>query len=281
MNEVSLPTGIEQLPLHRRRLEAVCAAASSRDDVLGMVIGGSIASGEADEYSDLDLQLVVEKGGVDTLAAQLRDLAVEAGPVVAAFTAEHVRVPEMLIVLYEDLIHVDLQPVEVGRLPQRNAGLAAFVLWERDGRISGTLPWPAPAPGGPTKDLAWFEGRVWTWSWYIQTKILRGELYEALDGLHYVRDRVLFRLLAFQRGEAGGGSRRIEQHLGPLADRFAATVPAMTQESVLAALREAMRLYVELADPLLAEHGLARNDAARSVVHRALDEGLDWQQPEP
>jgi hypothetical protein len=43
---------------------------------------------------------------------------------------------------------------------------------------------------------------MWTWSWYIQTKVLRGELYEALDGLQYVRDNVLFKLLAMHAGNA-------------------------------------------------------------------------------
>ena len=34
-------------------------------NVLGMLIGGSFASGEADVYSDLDMQLVVEDEAVE------------------------------------------------------------------------------------------------------------------------------------------------------------------------------------------------------------------------
>jgi hypothetical protein len=81
---------------------------------------------------------------------------------------------------------------------EHNDGLPVAVLWEREA-ISAALP------GTYETDVAgavrWMEARIWTWSWYIQSKVLRGELYEALDGLQYVRDQVLFRLLAFGRGD--------------------------------------------------------------------------------
>lgn len=264
------------LPLHRAHLEAACGEAKGCDGILGMVIGGSLASGQADEYSDLDLQLVVEEAGFDRAVGQLREIADAAGRVVAAFTAEHVGLPQMLIVLYDDLIHVDFEPVLLGRLNERNAGLTALVLWEHHGAVSAALT-AARRPEDPARELAWFEGRMWTWSWYIQTKVMRGELYEALDGLQYVRNAVLFKLLALHRGELESGSRRAEQRLGPWGDRFSATVPALTQESLMTALREAMRLYVSLADPLLGQHGVPRADEARVTVLQALDAGLSWR----
>jgi hypothetical protein len=118
---------------------------------------------------------------------------------------------------------------------------------------------------------------MWTWCWYIQSKILRGELYEALDGLQYVRDRVLFRLLAFQRGARPAGARRVESALGDRREAFAATIPfADDPAAVLSALRAEIGLYLELSAPLLAEHGVSPNDAARTIVHQALDAGLGW-----
>jgi predicted nucleotidyltransferase len=278
--DVAFPPVVERLPLHRAHLEAACMAASDQDGIVGMVIGGSFASGEADEYSDLDLQLVVEDTKLQQVLGQLRDVADAAGLVVAAFTAEHVGLPNMLIVLYEDLIHADFEPVPLSRLQERDAGLSAFVLWERGGAVSTQLPTDA-APEDLRREMAWFEDRMWTWSWYIQTKALRGELYESVDGLQYVRDKVLFRLLSLHRGEHASGSRRAEQRLGSWADRFAATVPTLSQQSALAALRGTMQLYQDLADPLLEKHGVPRADKARGVVLEALDSGLSWSPPTP
>jgi predicted nucleotidyltransferase len=55
-------------------------------NVLTMLIGGSFASGEADVYSDLDLQLVVQDEAVEATTGELRRMAGAAGPVAAAFS---------------------------------------------------------------------------------------------------------------------------------------------------------------------------------------------------
>lgn len=273
--EPSFPSGSDELPLHRRRLEAVCRHTMGEPSVLGMLIGGSFASGEADVYSDLDMQLVVEdEAAVERTSAGLRHMAEAAGPVVAAFYAEHVGLPHMLIVLYDDLIHADFEPISVSHIGSRNAGLATHVLWERDGIVSSALP--GTHEDDPATDLRWIEDRMWTWSWYIQTKVLRGELYEALDGLQYVRDRVLFKLLAMRRGERPSGARRVEARTGEWTAQFAATLPVLRSESMMEALRATMTLYQLLADPLLDLYGVEVSEAARAVALGALRAGFDW-----
>jgi hypothetical protein len=278
--DLSLPPGMERLPLHRAHLEAACLAAMEHEDIVGMVIGGSFASEEADEYSDLDLQLAVEPEAFDEVAANLPGIAKAAGTIVAAFTAEHIGLPAMLIVLYDDLVHADFQPVAVPGIGERNAGLPAFLLWERAGRIRSSLSAQPPKEDAAAQ-VAWFEARMWTWSWYIQAKVLRGELHEALDGLQYVRGNVLFRLLAMHRGELSSGARRAEQRMGAWMERFDATVPVLTRESALDALRATMSLYMEFADPLLERHEHPPAEDARRVVLAALEAGLDWRPSSP
>ena len=246
-------------------------------NILGMLIGGSFASGEADVYSDLDMQLVVQDEAVEATSRELRRMAEAAGPVAAAFFAEHVGLPYMLIVLYEDLIHADFEPVAVSNVGARNAGLAALILWERDGVVSSALP--AEYQENHVTDLQWIEERVWTWSWYIQTKVLRGELYETLDGLQYMRDNVLFKLLAIHRGERPGGARRVEPRLGEWAQQFADTLPELSGESMMNALRATMTLYQALADPLLNQYRVEAAQAARAAALGALEAGFDWNPP--
>ena len=109
------------------------------------------------------------------------------------------------------------------------------MLWERTADLQAPFPNVRPEVAA---DVRWFEARIWTWSWYIQSKVLRGELYEALDGLQYVRDQVLFRLLAFHDERRPAGGRRAEAVVGDHGDAFARTVPkSLDPASVLAALR--------------------------------------------
>jgi predicted nucleotidyltransferase len=271
--DVVLPASFDDFPRHRAKAEAACRAAFADPDVVAMVVTGSFATGDADEVSDIDLRVYVRPDAVEGVVARIPELAAAAGRVVALFVAEHLGIPTLTIVLYDDLVHVDFDVVAADRAAEHNDGLPAVVLWERE-PISDALPGtydPEIAAG-----VRWLEARIWTWSWYIQSKVLRGELYEALDGLQYVRDQVLFRLLAFHGERRPAGGRRAEAVVGELGDAFARTVPtSLDPASVLAALREEIDLYRRLADPLLERHGLETADA-RTVVLRALDLGLDW-----
>ena len=272
--DVVLPPAFERLPRHRAKAEAACRTALADPDVVGMAVTGSFATGNADEVSDVDLRVYARSGAVETVVARVPELAAACGRVVALFVADHLGIPTLTIVLYDDLVHVDFDVISVDRAAEHNQALPAVVLWERN-PISAALP--GTYESDVAADVRWMEARIWTWSWYIQSKVLRGELYEALDGLQYVRDHVLFRLLALGRGDRPSGGRRAETVVGAHADAFARTVPiALGRSAVMEALRAEIDLYRLLADPLLAQHGVNLATEARMVTRRALEAGLDW-----
>src|SRR3990172_6702619 len=203
--DVAIPASLEAFPRHADKTEAACRAAFDNPDVVGMAVAGSFADGNADLLSDVDLRLYVPPEAIERTVGWIPALAARCGRVVALFTGEHVGNPTLTIALYDDLVHVDFDVLSSAGVGEHNQGLPVFVLWERDG-ISGELPGYYQVD--VAEDLRWLEARVWTWSWYIQTKVMRGELYEALDGLQYIRDQVLFRLIAFERGARPAGGRR-------------------------------------------------------------------------
>jgi predicted nucleotidyltransferase len=272
--DFALPPTFDQFPRHRGKAEAACRTALADPDIVGMAVTGSFATGEADDVSDVDLRLYVRPDAVDAVVARVPELAAASGRVVALFVADHLAIPTLTIVLYDDLVHVDFDVIAADRAAEHNEGLPAVVLWERE-PISDALPGTyAPQVAA---DVRWMEARIWTWSWYIHSKVLRGELYEALDGLQYVRDQVLFRLLAFHGKRRPARGRRAEAIVGDHADEFARTVPAsLDSASIMEALRAEIDLYRLLADPLLSRYGAAVADDAREVVLRALKSGLEW-----
>jgi predicted nucleotidyltransferase len=265
---MTLPPGLEHLPLHRAKLEAAAEFTETMAGVVGLVVSGSVATGSADEFSDLDLKIVTSDDAYDVSLAHREELVAACGVPVASFTAEHVGHPGMLIVLYDDLVHIDFYLVPLGELAEKNGGMASHVVWSRTD-LEAILSEPVEAAGA---DLAWIEARMWTWVWYTHSKILRGELYEALDALQYLRSNVLFALLAESAGMKPSGSRRAEQHVGDLGSLFARTVPALERQQVMDALRAAVEIYRKLADPLLEGKGLGRDDDARGVVLAKLSE---------
>jgi Streptomycin adenylyltransferase len=272
--DLSLPAAIERLPRQKTRLIAACRVGEAEPDVIGMAIAGSFAEGTADSFSDLDLRVVLKEGSFERLFSRREDFARACGPLIAAFTGEHVGESHLLITLYDDMIHVDYLFVELADAPTRNDGRTVQVLWQRDPRVTAALS--RPVRTDPAADLAYLEARVWTWTWYIQSKILRGELWEAAAGVAMIREAVLFRLLALRRGIRYRGSRFAEQVVGEYAGDFNSTLSSLDRESLLEALRTAVKLYVELADPLLDQYGVARAARARSAVLDALAAGLNW-----
>lgn len=279
--EPAIPPSFDGFAPHRTKVVAACRFAADQPDVVGMVLTGSFAQGNVDMFSDVDLRVIVEDEALDRVLARREEFPRAAGSVVAHFPGDHVGEPNLSIVLYDDLTHVDYFFLPLAGAGKYPGPAGSVILWERDGRVSAVPAEDPPPEGVPSTRLAWIEARMWTWSWYIQTKIVRGELYEAIDGLNYVREHVLLVLLALEQGTAAAGFRRLEGRIGDRAPAFAATIAGPDPGALLTALRAAMHLYVELSRPLLARHGVIPNDPARRVVLAALDAGLDWRPSPP
>jgi len=230
---------------HAAFLERALVALPRDTRLAGVAAAGSFARAVVDEHSDLDLVIAVEAPHLDDVMRDRGAIAGALGPLLAAFTGEHVGAPHLLICLYgPPLLHVDLKFIALSDAAQRVD--ENVVLWERDGRLSATL---ATANASyPTPDLQWIEDRIWTWVHYLAGKIARGELFETLDGLGYVRARVLGPLALHQEGAQPNGVRRIESAAPGYVDAMRATVAAHDAASCTRALRATVVLYRELRE---------------------------------
>jgi hypothetical protein len=128
-----------------------------------MTIKGSFALDIADDYSDLDLSFVIRDDKLDEALGRRMQLVQAPSPPVATFTGEHVGLPQLLIVLYDDLVHADFLYLALSDFLHNDELLPCRVIWERDGVLSGRLA-TAPSPS-PHFDGAWSEARMWTWIW--------------------------------------------------------------------------------------------------------------------
>jgi predicted nucleotidyltransferase len=220
--------------------------------VVGVAAGGSYLTRTMDEFSDLDLVVAVEPGAYRAVLDDRPRIASSLGPLLAAFTGEHVGEPRVLICLYgAPLLHVDLKFVSLPDVAERVEDPA--VLWERDGRLSAALR--GGAARFPAPDRQWIEDRFWVWVHYGAGKIGRGELFEAQDMLAFLRGHVLGPLALQAAGARPSGVRRIETSAPERARQMQATLAAPTAASCAAALRAAAHLYrawrAEAAAPAL------------------------------
>jgi hypothetical protein len=211
--------------------------------LVGIAAGGSFVTNSMDEFSDLDLVIAVEREHYAEVMAERMQIAASLGKLLAAFTGEHVGEPRVLICLYEDpLLHVDLKFVSLEDVATRVEDPA--VLWERDERLSSAL-----AHGRaeyPARSSQWIEDRFWIWVHYAATRIARGELFEAIDFLSFLRGTVLGPLALARAGAQPSGVRKIETLAPGFAQELRRTVASHDAADCLRALRASVELYRSL-----------------------------------
>jgi hypothetical protein len=232
----SIPT------LHQSYLDTLVAQISSNPLILALLGAGSLIHGGFDEHSDLDFVLIVDENAYEEVMATRMAIAAQVGPLISAFTGEHVGEPRLLICLYgPPLLHVDLKFVTSADLDRAIEN--RVLLWAREPEAiaqklaKAEVAWPNQSP-------QWFEDRVWTWLHYGATKLQRGELFKAIGMVGWFREQVLGPMLMRRAGLPQRGVRRIE------AIGEAALLPTLADHniaSVKAALKASLALYVNLA----------------------------------
>src|SRR5438445_5441981 len=122
-----------------------------------------------DEFSDLDLLVATEPSDHGSVMTDRRRIADSLGPLLAAFTGEHVGESRLLICLYDakQPLHVDLKFVALPDVAIRVEDPS--VLWEREGRLTRALE--DGAAEYPMPILQWIEDRFWVWVHYAAAKI--------------------------------------------------------------------------------------------------------------
>lgn len=233
-------------------------------DAVGLAAGGSWASGEVDDYSDLDLVLVTNRKIAPDLEL-MQEYAAGLGNLLASFRGDHVGEPRLLIALYESsLLHVDIKFVTPDEFHHRIED--PIVLWERDELLTNIIQ--QSTAQYPPFDLQWAEDRFWIWAHYAALKIGRGEYFEAIDFLAFVRNAVLGPMLHLKNSGLPRGVRRAETTFGTAElARLRKTVATPDRAVLLSSLWEVMYLYESLRDTLAPET-FQKNSTAQAAVTR-------------
>jgi hypothetical protein len=235
--------------LHAGMLARIVTALPGDSRFEALLGGGSMAHGGFDEHSDLDLIVVVRTDAHAAMLADARTFAGQFGSLLAAFTGQHVGEPRLLICLYgPPLLHVDLKfltPDDLDELFER-----PLVLWAHDHQAIERRIADAKISPPQTRDAQWYEERIWLWLHYGVTKLLRGELVEAVSTLDFIRLMVLGPMLQRNAGVRQRNVRRIEDIAGA-AERLVPTMPPYEPAATAEAYRRTAALYVELrqSDP--------------------------------
>ncbi|MEU4011371.1 nucleotidyltransferase domain-containing protein [Streptomyces pseudogriseolus] len=258
--------------LHSRFLSDALPRIRQDARVAGVAITGSIVGGHPDVYSDVDLLLVVDDEAYDAVMRERLVLIGSWVSLVAGFTGEHVGEPRVIITLVgPPLLHVDFKFVRVSDFAERTDD--PEILWDRTGLLADALAKQPPVT--PAFDLQWIEDRFWIWVHYGATKLGRGELFETIGFLTYLRETVLGPLAARRAGAIPRGVRHLESIAPEEARNLRATLCGYDRHEAGRALLATVDLYRQWSDAggATVERRHHAEKLAMQYLHDVIDQG--------
>lgn len=265
---------LDALPgLHRNYLDRLILELRIDSRFTGLALSGSFSNARMDEFSDLDLVLGVRDQDYEETLNRRTEIAKLIPDFLAGFTGEHVGEPSILICLYgPPMLHVDLNFVPDSKFQTIVADHDSEEL-EHD-----FLFVPKAKTMSQTVRYQWLEDRYWVWLHYVSTKIGRGELFESLDFLGFIRAQVLAPMGRDYYGIDGFGVRKIEQLKPEFAMDLKETVAGYEIQEICKAVEQSTRLYLkfrEAKEESLSLHQRARIEALNyfdQIRARVLDQ---------
>jgi len=238
-------SNLDTIPtLHRSFLEKAIPVIQNDERFCGLAAGGSMVLGTMDEFSDLDLVLVVNDCDYESVMPQRKELASQLGELLNAFTGEHVGEPRLVICLYgPEILHVDLKFVSYKDINEKVE--IPVILWEKDECL--TQGFDGTEAEFPALDPVWLAERFWCWVHYSALKIGRRELFEGVSSIDFIRSEVLGPLLLMKHGARPQGQRRIELYATEEEQEILRkTIAIYNFESCISALRSTVYLYKKI-----------------------------------
>jgi predicted nucleotidyltransferase len=244
-------------PQHDALIAAATSWAETERRVRALLLKGSLARGEADERSDLDLVIVSRPGHLETLWADRRVTAERLGRWLGGFDEVAWQAPHTFLGFYDGPVKVDFfyQEGEPVADPWLRDGFEALV--DPDDLTHGLRERLAAEPERP--DLADFDVHAWDWLWWMDLKLTRGgqEWLVYIELVKFVETMLLGGHNALT-AEPWRGASMVEQRLGAeVESELKATLPAAPRRDELRrALGAAIGSYLRLRERLVAERGM-------------------------
>jgi len=246
--------------IHQKFVDNVMQKIKEDESVIGLALGGSWITNELDEFSDIDM-ILVTKDKIAHDIQKMMEYANKFGTLLNGFTGEHVGEKRLLICLYDNpLLHVDIKFITPNEFYDRVED--PVIIWERNKKLSNIMEdskFQFPYP-----NYQWLEDRFWIWIHYVSAKIGRGEFFEAIDSINFLRTNVLASLLQIKNGHLPKALRKVERLLneGDLT-RLKNTIPQYNRASIISSIETVIITYQDLRKIVFPEDIQLKDDTEK------------------
>lgn len=263
------PEALDALPpgyagLFERAVEVLAADLRVR----ALWVSGSLARGDADAYSDLDLLVAVGDAEFDAFASSWRVWLAEITPTVLAREIPFLRGSFYSLTPACERLDVVLERAST----TRTSGFSArSVVFDRDG-LDAQVPRPARTPGPDRAKIEVSIEEPLRYLALMPSVLGRGELLLAQEGYGHLRRRIAELFFEANAPLPTTGAKHFRDKLRP--EQYALleslTWPAATREALIAAHLEAGRALLAHGRPIASKLGVAWPEALECAVREHL-----------
>lgn len=258
-------------PAHEEVIARFADVCSSDERVVAAFVGGSIARGEADPYSDVDLCVVATDEAIDEVFADRAALIERLGtPLFLEDWGDDVR--EVFVILPDGL---DVEMFVVAERQLRDLEVGPFLtLLDRAGILTNLqLPPPSPLEGDLGAELR----RILAWFWHEVSHVIkalgREELWWAAGEVEALRGHCV-NLIRIEQGLEAGDEPyfKIDAETSTVAlEPLRSTFAPMDRAALAQAASQLVAFFGLRGRPLAAAHGLEYPSELDHVMRKRLE----------
>ena len=208
----------------------------AREDprVLSAFLGGSLADGTEDDFSDIDIYYILEEQSYSDFTSQMRARLAEMGPLV--FLEQHNNFGfDLILFIFQNGVKGELGLGTTKNLKTLHAG-PYKVLVDKKGLLDGfVFPFQPPLEGKDLKEYVEKQLR-WYWYWYsvFLSAVARERLWSAFTQLQQMREYA-FKLIALAHHPQRIPGQRFERTVPrPVRDELGnSSLPQYTRRSMI------------------------------------------------
>ena len=272
------PAGLDRLPAaYARLLVRALDVAAADGRVRAVWLGGSIARGEADASSDLDLLLAVADDAVCDVVEHWSDLIQAITPTVLSRAMPKVPGASHSLTPTCERLDVIVEPV---RLLPRTRFRTRLCVLDKDA-LNGQLPSPVDGPGPDPAAATSIVEEFWRQQALFAVVVARADWLLGVEAVVAVRSLLRDLFLEIDKPAPVRGVKQWSAALTADQRRVLAGLrtPAAAASDVVSAMRSASETFREQAPAALVAVGGAQPDALASAITAHLDARLGEESP--
>jgi hypothetical protein len=255
------------MDLHRNFVNKASLQLKDDPRFMGMAIGGSWIDHKLDEYSDLDIYLIMVED-FNPKIEEKRAILEAFGKILCFYTNTNDENVTVSLFNFEPLLlHVDCKWIHLDGFRKRVEN--PTIIFEHGKLLSDCID-NYPSEGYELPDLNLNEMHFWTWVHYILSKIGRGEIFEAHGYLCEVRNYCLGPMILQKNGMSARRLRHLEKLPDDDLQKVLKTIPKKCNpKSCFDATLNLIETYKTLRDFLASNDFIANIEAENACINYA------------